>query len=217
MRGIFVTGTDTNIGKTVVSAAMMHRYRAQAAICYWKPVQTGCETDSDTETVKQLGACNADEIIAAGARLPRPLSPHLSARLAGVSISIETLLNVPIADDRVVIVEGAGGVLVPLNDKELMIDLMARLALPVVVVARTELGTINHTLLTLSALRERALTIAGVVMSGRANAENRAAIEHYGRVKVLGELPVLEPLTPQSLGEWARRHLDREGVVDKFL
>jgi dethiobiotin synthetase len=107
-------------------------------------------------------------------------------------------------------VEGAGGVLVPLNDREMMIDLMARLALPVIVVARSGLGTINHTLLTLEALAARRLTVAGVVMNGPLDPSNRAAIETYGRVAVIGELPPLEPLTANALNACAETfRLDR--------
>jgi dethiobiotin synthetase len=101
--------------------------------------------------------------------------------------------------DRFWIVEGAGGVLVPLNARELMIDLIGRLQLPVIVAARSGLGTINHTTLTLEALRSRQIAVAGVIMIGEPNAENRAAIERYARVRVLGELPILQPLDCDTL------------------
>jgi dethiobiotin synthase len=190
----------------------MHRLRRSAPVCYWKPVQTGIEEDDDTATVRRLAACDAAEVFDEGVRLPRPLSPHASARLAGVTIAIDDIIQ------RVAgrtsppkwIVEGAGGVLVPLNDGELMIDLMVRLALPVVVAARSGLGTINHTLLTLEALAARQLVVAGVVMSGPLDPSNRAAIETYGHVPVIGELPPLDPLTAGTLGACAEAfRLDR--------
>jgi dethiobiotin synthase len=170
-------------------------------VCYWKPVQTGIEADDDTAMVKALAGAEASAILAEGVRLPRPLSPHLSARLSGSSISVDQLAGIAEAHLAGIpaIVEGAGGVLVPLNDRELMVDLMARLALPVVIAARSGLGTINHTMLTVEALRTRGLTTAGVVLVGPRNAENRAAIEHYGGTAVIGELPWLDPLTPASL------------------
>jgi dethiobiotin synthase len=201
LRGLFVTGTGTGVGKTVVSAALMHALRRSGAVRYWKPVQTGIEQDDDTAVVRRLGGCSADEILDEGVRLERPLSPHAAARLAGVTIDVERIVQ-PVAGRASPpswIVEGAGGVLVPLNDSELMIDLIARLALPAVVAAASGLGTINHTLLTLEALRARRLPIAGVVMCGAPDRSNRAAIETYGRVPVIGELPVLEPLTAESL------------------
>lgn len=108
------------------------------------------------------------------------------------------------------IVEGAGGVLTPLNDTQTMANLMVRLGLPAVVVARTTLGTINHTLLTIEALRARSLHVAGVVMVGDLNSDNRAAIERYGKVDVLGEMPRFDPLTPSRLAEWGRTNLPWE-------
>jgi dethiobiotin synthase len=188
---LFVTGTDTGVGKTVLSAALMLRY---PDACYWKPIQTG--PDDDTSEVRRLsGGLVIDE----GVRLPDPVSPHLAARLAGVTIEL------PSRDSNgvVYIVEGAGGVLVPVNDSQTMIDLMARLGLSVIVAARSTLGTINHTLLTIEALRARSLKIAGVVMIGDRNADNRTAIEHYGKVAVIAEMPRFDPLTPESLRAWA--------------
>jgi dethiobiotin synthase len=212
LRGLFVTGTDTGVGKTVVSAALMHVLRARGPVRYWKPVQTGIEEDDDTAVVRTLGACASEEILDDGIRLPRPLSPHASAQLAGVRITIDEVLR-PLAGRKSPpswIVEGAGGLLVPLNESELMIDLIARLALPVLVVARSGLGTINHTLLTLEALRLRRLDVVGVVMNGAVNPSNKAAIEHYGRVSVVGELPPLEPLTSGNLNACASTfRLDR--------
>lgn len=200
-RGVFVTGTDTGIGKTVVSAALLHGLRSRIGVRYWKPVQTGIEQDDDTRTVAWLAGCQPRELFAAGIRLPRPLSPHLAARLDGRVIALDDLVTLASAQPpgELWVVEGAGGVLVPLNDTQLMVDLAAALALPVVVVARTTLGTINHTLLTIEALRRRALAVAGVVMVGEPNEENRRAIERYGRVMVAGGLPLLSPLTPDAL------------------
>ncbi len=195
MRGLFVTGTDTGVGKTVLSAALMLRF---SDACYWKPIQTG--TDDDTAEVRRL---SGGRVFDQGVRLPDPVSPHLAARRAGTKIDLDAL--VPNRDSHAAyVVEGAGGVLVPVNDSRLMIDLMVRLEIPVVVATRTTLGTINHTLLTLEALRARSLQIAGVVMIGDANLDNRAAIEQYGRVRVLGDMPRFDPLTRDSLQCWAR-------------
>jgi dethiobiotin synthase len=218
-RGLFITGTDTNVGKTIVSSALMHRYRGLAPLRYWKPIQTGAEKDDDTAVVRDLGACSDLEVMDKGYRLMRPVSPHLAAELS------ERRINIPEIERWMSeesgssswIVEGAGGVLVPINSWELMIDLMIHLTLPVLVVARSSIGTINHTLLTLEAIRNRAVQIAGIVMIGDKNPENRAAIERFGRVDVLGEMPRVEKLTAQTLGEWARADLDREGRLAEFL
>lgn len=210
LRGLFVTGTDTGVGKTVVSAALMHRYRAHAPLRYWKPIQTGVEQDDDTADVERLGDCRGSELFTTGVRLPRPVSPHLAAQLYGATIELQPLLDSVRAVERPTrwIIEGAGGVLVPLNPTDMMVDLMALLRLSVVVVTRTTLGTINHTLLTLEALRRRALDVAGVVMVGERHPDNRAAIERYGHVSVLGEMPRFDRLTAAHLQSWALSELD---------
>ena len=201
MSGIFVTGTDTGVGKTVISSLLVASLRHSGQVGYWKPVQTGIEQDDDTAEVRRLALCTAEEIVDAGIRLPRPLSPHLSAELAGCEIAISDLTGIAegLPKDRFWVVEGAGGLLVPMNDREMMADLIAWLGLPAVIASRSGLGTINHTLLTLAELRARSISVAGVVMAGESNAENRKAIERYGETTVLCEVPVLEPLEPGAI------------------
>src|ERR1700681_2334973 len=217
MKGLFVTGTDTGVGKTVAAVALMHRYRGSAPLCYWKPIQTGIEIDDDTATVRRLGACTDEEVFGQGVRLPKPVSPHLAARWAGRRIDLAELRGMLPRSDTSWIVEGAGGVLVPVNESQTMADWMACLALPVLIVARSGLGTINHTLLTLEVLRTRRLRVAGVVMIGESNPDNRAAIEQYGSVHVVGEMPVLTPLDPGLLGVWSVTHLDPQELLLEFL
>jgi dethiobiotin synthase len=188
MRGVFVTGTGTGVGKTVLSAALALARRAG----YWKPIQTGEESDSDE--VQRLTRC---KIHNRGYRFPDPVYPGLAAKRAGVRIDIEELLASSPAEGEW-IVEGAGGVLVPLNEKDTMLDLIERLGLPVVVASRTTLGTINHTLMTLNTLRSRDLNVERVVLVGDRDPDNKEAIETYGRVRV-DELPWMEPLTPETL------------------
>ena len=210
LRGLFVTGTDTGVGKTVVASALLHRYRGGLRVCYWKPIQTGVEQDDDTAEAVRLGECRPHEVLEHAVRLPRPLSPHLAAKLSGASLSVEAVLD-PLRSDRrkaLWIVEGAGGVLVPINESEMMADMMGSLGWPIVVVARSSLGTINHTLLTLEAVRRRSLWVLGVVMVGDKNPDNREAIERYGRVTVLGEMPFFDPLTPDQVKRWALTELD---------
>lgn len=218
-RGLFITGTDTHVGKTVVSAALMHRYRERVPLKYWKPIQTGIEQDDDTATVRSLGNCTDEEIFDAGIRFLHPVSPHRAAQLAGMEINLDNLCQLitrQSADCRW-IVEGAGGALVPINDSQLMADLMACLKWPIVVVGRSSLGTINHTLLTLEALRQRSLAVCGVVMVGESNPENRAAIEHYGQVAVLGDMPHWNLLTSETLRQWGCAKLDPGGVLWECL
>lgn len=218
MKGLFVTGTDTGVGKTVAAAALLHRYRGIAPLRYWKPIQTGIEIDDDTTTVHRLGACAGQEIFEPGVRLEKPVSPHLAASRAGRRIDLAELrAMLPDEPDTSWIVEGAGGLLVPINEWQTMADWIAYLALPVLVVARSGLGTINHTLLTLEALQTRWLKIAGVLMMGEPNPDNRAAIEQYGRVPVVAEMPLLAPLDPGLLAAWSATHLDPQGRLLEFL
>jgi dethiobiotin synthase len=216
IRGVFVTGTDTGVGKTVVAAALMHRYRDQVpGLRYWKPVQTGASEDDDTATVARLAGCREAETLDAGVRLPDPVSPHLAARRSGAPIAIDALVT-RLAQEPAGgrwIVEGAGGVLVPLNERDTIVDLIARLALPVVLVARSTLGTINHTTLTIEALRARALPLAGVVAVGPPDRENCEAIVRYGRTRILGQLPPLAELSAGSLRRWAEPELDPAGML----
>jgi dethiobiotin synthetase len=214
LHGLFITGTGTGVGKTVVAAAMMQRYRSISQLRYWKPIQTGIERDDDTAVVHHLGACKENELLLDGIRLSGPVSPHLAAQLNQTRIQVPDLVRIVKEIPSVSwLIEGAGGVLVPLNESELMIDFMVHLQLPVLVVSRAELGTINHTLLTLEALRSRALQVMGVVMVGVRNASNRNSIERYGDTAVLGEMPEIPTLTPEAVRLWANAELDPNGTL----
>lgn len=184
-KAFFVTGTDTGVGKTVVSAILTLGLQAT----YWKPIQSGLTPGGDSDWIR--AACRLDEtrIVPEVYRLSRPLSPHRSALIDGVSIELEAF-TLP-ETDRTLVVEGAGGLLVPLNDRHFVLDLICRLQLPVLLVARSGLGTINHTLLSLMALRAAGVEILGVVMNGDFNSSNRDAIERYGQVPVIAEVPPL--------------------------
>ena len=223
-RGIFVTGTDTNVGKTAVSAALMVRYRDEVSLKYWKPIQTGIEHDDDSAEVARLAGVAArkgppctEEILDTGVRLPHPVSPHLAAHLAGTRITVRSLVEtIHTAHGEAKprwIVEGAGGMLVPINERETMADLMRALDLPVLIAARSTLGTINHTVLTIEGLRRRMLRVAGVVMVGDPNDENRLAIEKYGAAEVIAQMPRFDPLTPGALERWVASDFDRSGVL----
>jgi dethiobiotin synthase len=232
MRGIFITGTDTNVGKTVVAAALMLRYRDEAPLRYWKPIQTGIRdpgsgirSDDDTAEVARLSRATDAEIVNCGVRLQDPISPHLAAQRAGTRIIVRSVMETGKGIDRAgsripdpgsrprLIVEGAGGALVPLNERETMADLMRALDLPVLIAARSTLGTINHTCMTIEVLRRRMLRVAGVVMVGEPNDENRLAIERYGGAEVIAQMPRFDPLTPAALEAWVRAEFDRSGVL----
>jgi dethiobiotin synthetase len=185
---LVVTGTDTGIGKTVLAGAI-----AQATgATYWKPIQAGLDEATDTERAADLGLRFLPEVY----RLKTPCSPHWAADIDGVSID-DASLALPNEDPLVV--EGAGGVLVPIRDDLLFADLFARWGLPVVLAARTALGTINHTLLSIEALRARGVPILGVAFIGEAIENTEATIARIGRVKRLGRLPILPEVTADAL------------------
>ncbi len=193
MQGFFVTGTDTNVGKTVVAAWLVARLGAS----YWKPVQAGNHPETDSEIVGRLTEVAADRILPEAYVLPEPIAPHEAARRAGIAIDMQKL--VPPVSERPLVVEGAGGLMVPLTDTALVIDLADQLELPVILVARSTLGTINHTLLSIEAIRRRGIPLAGVVVNGPETPHNRAAIERYGQVEIIAEIPWLDQVTPATL------------------
>ena len=204
MNGFFVTGTDTDVGKTVLSALLV----AALDGTYWKPVQTGSIEGTDCDSVRLWAACPEERLLTERYCFEPAVSPHLAGREAGLRIALDAF-ELPVQQaDRPYIVEGAGGVMVPLNEQDLMLDLMRRLGLPVVIAARTSLGTINHTLLTLAALRGAHLNVHGVVLIGKKNTENRCAIEHYGNVRVIGYIPLLEKIHRAALLEVFKKHFD---------
>lgn len=193
-RCIVVTGTDTGIGKTVFAAGLADRLGA----CYWKPVQSGLEDETDSEIVARLGGLSADRILRERYRLTTPVSPHQSAAIDGVNIDIAAL-EVPDTGGRPLVIEGAGGLMVPLGQSTLYIDVFARWRCPVVLCARTSLGTINHSLLSLEALRRRDIDVLGVAFIGESHPESERAISEIGRVRRLGRLPLISPLTRATL------------------
>ena len=190
---LVVTGTDTGIGKTVLAAALTGHLKAH----YWKPVQAGLEDESDSQIVARLCGLGADAVLPEAYRLITPCSPHQAAAIDGVTIDLARLA-LPLVDGPLV-VEGAGGVLVPLRPGFLMADLFAHWGLPVVLAARTSLGTINHSLLSLEALRARGVAVLGVVFIGEGNAESERVICAEGKVRRLGRLPWLDPLDAGGL------------------
>jgi malonyl-CoA O-methyltransferase len=196
MSGVFISGTDTGVGKTLVAACLV---RAWAA-AYWKPVQTGlAEEEGDSRVVARLaglaaGESGAGRLFAPVHELAAPLAPEPAAAAEGRVIRLADFVLPKPPGSRPLVVEGAGGLLVPLCEGAMIIDLIARLGLPVVLVARSTLGTLNHTLLSLEALRARRLPVAGVVLNGPANPGNRATIERLGQVRILAELPPLNPV-----------------------
>lgn len=194
MTAFAVTGTDTDAGKTVFSAGLA----AHLGAWYWKPVQAGTDDGTDALRVAALSGLPAGRILPEAYCLTTPCSPHKAARIDGVVIE-DSRLALP--EQRPLVVEGAGGALVPLRDDLTVADQIARWGLPTIVVARTTLGTINHTLMTVEVLRARGVTVLGVAFVGDANEDSEATICRIGNVRHLGRLPFLDPLNPETLAK----------------
>ncbi|RVQ66025.1 ATP-dependent dethiobiotin synthetase BioD [Croceicoccus ponticola] len=204
---IVVTGTDTDIGKTVFAAALVGALGAS----YWKPVQAGRDEQgyTDRDTVAALSGVPTANLLPEAYSLVTPASPHLSAEIDGIEINPD-MLQLPEVDGPLVI-EGAGGVLVPITRSWLFADQFARWGCPAVLVARTALGTINHSLLSIEALRSRGVPIIGVAFVGNANEDSEAIVCELGRVKRLGRLPRVDSLDRVTL---ARAFADNFTVGD---
>jgi dethiobiotin synthetase len=201
---LFVTGTDTSVGKTLLSALLV----AALSRNYWKPIQTGASQGADRDDVIRWTGIPPTRIHPEAYVFDPPVSPHLAARWQGATIHLKNIMR-PEADARLII-EGAGGAMVPLNESEFMIDLMRHLGAPVVIASRTVLGTINHTLLTVQALEKAGLEVQGVVMIGEENTDNSRAIEHYGKVPVIGSIPWLDQIDRATLCSVFAQHFDNQ-------
>ena len=202
MTVLVVTGTDTGIGKTVFSAGLAGALGAH----YWKPIQAGVDPEGDKESVAALSGLPASHILPEAYRLATPASPHLAARIDGVEISLDRLALPQV--DGPLVVEGAGGLMVPISETLLMIDLFAHWRQPVILCVRTGLGTINHSLLSIAALRGRGVQVAGIAFIGDPHAENERIVPLLGDVPVLGRLPLLAPLGPETLARAFAAHIN---------
>ena len=192
---VFITGTDTAIGKSVVAAILLLGLQAT----YWKPVQCGLQEPSDTQRLQTLTGLPNRHFLPESYVFKTPCSPHLAAALENKRIDLEEIKLPRDIAHPPLIIEGAGGVMVPLNQNQFMLDLMLNLDCPVILVAGTQLGTINHTLLSLNRLQAAGLEVSGVVMNGNKNEENKEAIRKFGKTKILAELEPLPCLDRQEI------------------
>jgi dethiobiotin synthetase len=199
MNRIFVTGIGTDVGKTVVSAILTEALETD----YWKPVQAGNLEATDTHSVKQLISNPRSFFHPEAYRLQAPMSPHAAARLENLELDLQ-YISVPETSNKLVI-EGAGGLMVPLNNKILVLDLVAELNCPVVVVSRNYLGSINHTLLTLEVLKNRGISVAGLVFNGEPNPDTEDFILQYTGVSRLFSVPFLPEINAAVIAEQAQK------------
>ena len=201
---LVICGTDTDVGKTVVSALVVQGLGAT----YWKPVQSGLEGGGDSGRLQALLQLPATRLLPEAYRLQTPVSPHWAAELEGITIDSARLALPAVAG--ALVVETAGGLLVPLRRDWLQIDQLAAWGLPVLLVARSGLGTLNHTLLSVQALRQRSIPLLGLVLNGPLHPDNPATLAALAQAPVLAQLPPLEPLTAAGLAaQWQAQELGR--------
>jgi len=218
----FVTGTDTEVGKTVVSAMLT----AALDGIYWKPIQSGIDSNdygaTDRERVQRMGGISEKNTLPEAYFFEHPLSPHAASEIEGVDIDPRRLrpaVEELSSSDRPLIMEGAGGLMVPLSKQVLLIDALAGLRVPVILVARTRLGTINHTLLSIEALKQREIPIHGIVFNGDENSDTQLSIARFAKVPVLGRVPTLPEINRDSLldvFEKEFRHQDFESSSEQM-
>ncbi|MFF2484670.1 dethiobiotin synthase [Paenibacillus sp. NPDC058071] len=237
-RGLFITGTDTGVGKTMVTAALATALRAEGLNTgVWKPVQSGASIGSgatDAERLLRIAEINELPRAVAPFTFKAPLTPYLAAKHAGVNLTLKGILESgePLMNRYdTLLVEGAGGVAVPLTDDALVIDLISELRIPTLIIARAGLGTINHTLLTASFLRQYEIPIVGVIMNDGdlqsldddpSIAENAELIERYGNLKVIGRFPRLpEKASTETIIHTVQKSIDlqpiKQAISNSFI
>ena len=202
---IIVCGTDTDVGKTIVSSFLVQGLKG----VYWKPIQSGTEEGTDTKTVCKLLDLEPERYLSERYKFKAPVSPHWAAEKESRHIDPNNL-NVPNLD-KLIIIETAGGLMVPLNRNWLQIDQLKVWGAPIILVARTGLGTLNHTLLSLEALKNRNINVLGIVLNGPPHTDNPKTLEQFGDTKILARLPIFEEINAKSLSqEWNKQQLDQK-------
>jgi len=202
---IIICGTDTDVGKTIISSFFVQGLKG----IYWKPIQSGTEKSTDTETVCKLLNLKSDRHLSERYKFKAPVSPHWAAEKESSFIEPK---NLDIPDiNKLIIIETAGGLMVPLNRNWLQIDQLKVWGAPIILVARTGLGTLNHTLLSLEALKNRNLNVLGIVLNGPPHNDNPKTLEQFGDTKILASLPIFEEVSAEKLSqEWNKQQLDKK-------
>ena len=202
---IIICGTDTDVGKTIVSSFLVQGLKG----IYWKPIQSGTEEGTDTKTVCNLLSLEPNSYLPERYKFKAPVSPHWAAEQESAFIEPS---NLKLPDlDELIIIETAGGLMVPLNRDWLQIDQLKVWGAPIILVARTGLGTLNHTLLSLEALKYRNLDVLGIVLNGPPHKDNPKTLEQFGDTKILASLPIFAEVNAKVLSqEWSKLQLDQK-------
>ena len=202
---IIICGTDTDVGKTIVSSFLVQGLKG----IYWKPIQSGTEEGTDTKTVCNLLSLEPNSYLPERYKFKVPVSPHWAAEQESAFIEPS---NLKLPDlDELIIIETAGGLMVPLNRDWLQIDQLKAWGAPIILVARTGLGTLNHTLLSLEALKHRNLDVLGIILNGPPHKDNPKTLEQFGNTKILASLPIFDEVNAKVLSqEWHKQQLDQK-------
>ena len=198
---IVITGTDTDVGKTVLSSMMVLALKGE----YWKPIQSGLHGETDTDVVCRITGIDRKRCHREAYAFTAPLSPDQAAKREGRVVDATRLF--PPETEAPLVIEGVGGAMVPLNDDLLQIDLFARWQIPVLLATRSSLGTLNHTFLSLEALTSRNIPVLGMIVIGESNPENIATLSHWADVPILGTMPMLESVNRESLLNVYHQHV----------
>ena len=206
-KGFFVTGTDTNVGKTIVSAILVYKLNG----IYWKPIQCGTsEGFTDTEIVRKILKLDKKKVLKEKFFLREPISPNLASRKEKIKIKAKSFKIVDYKKKESLIVEGAGGILVPINKNEFVVDIIKKINLPLILVSSTKLGTINHTLMSLEVLFSRKQEICGIVFVGPDNKESIKTIYNFSSkingkpTPILGRIPIVKKLDLESIRKFSK-------------
>ena len=202
---IIICGTDTDVGKTIVSSFFVQGLKS----IYWKPIQSGTEGGTDTKTVCNLLNLEPNRYLSERYKFKAPVSPHWAAEKESRIIEPNNL-HLPELD-KLIIIETAGGLMVPLNRDWLQIDQLKVWGAPIILVARSGLGTLNHTLLSLEALKHRNLDVLGIVLNGPPHKDNPKTLEQFGDTEILASLPIFDEVNATVLSqEWNKQQLDQK-------
>ena len=203
MNVIGITGIDTEVGKTIISAIVVEALKAD----YWKLIQAGDLDQLDSHRVKSLISNKTSVFHPEKYLLSQPMSPHAAANIDGVEINLKDF-SLPDTSNKNLVIEGAGGLMVPINEKgDMIVDLLSHLVDEVVLVSKNYLGSINHTLMSIELLKQKNIPIKGVIFNGESNPETERIIEKLGKVKIIGKIPFTDNLTKDFIKEQTERLL----------
>ena len=202
---IVICGTDTDVGKTIVSSFFVQGLKG----VYWKPIQSGTEEGTDTKTICKLLKLDSNRYLSERYKFKAPVSPHWAAEKESMRVEPNNL-DLPNLN-KLIIIETAGGLMVPLNRNWLQIDQLRVWEAPIILVARTGLGTLNHTLLSLEALKSRNINVLGIVLNGPPHDDNPKTLEQFGATQILARLPIFKQVNANVLSkEWKKQQLDQK-------